>query len=526
VRLYFAILFPVIFLTSCGNSSSEKIDELLETETLSFEQKLRQFLEDGLLVDYHMTEDQISWMNDFYRAREFKPYWHSDTSLNEKGKELFFLTANSIFLGIPANRLNFNGKKEDNPVVRELLLTARSAVIVHDLKYGIFEDTVKKYKPIKFPELDSYFLVLEKTDSISYKHLFINEFHADSNYVFLANHLFDYCYSNILDTNSLNIPTFKEDSIRSVELSEVALRAKGYLNDSVEYKDALKRFQRDHGLATDAKLGKYTVEALGESTMDKAFRIALTLDKLRRAEVYPKKFLVINIPEYTLRFYAVDSLKSVHRIIVGTRENQTPELRSRLHTIVVYPYWNVPYSIASKEILPEVQRNVNYLKKHNYRVYKGETEINPQNVNWKKIKRNSFPYKVIQDPGPKNSLGIIKFEFHNKYSVYFHDTPSKSLFNTSVRSYSHGCMRTESPVDLAKLVLTYDSIGKKANPYTADSLDSLIRRAENFPVRLKSPVPVFVQYRTVTADREMMTIHLDIYKRDEEYLKIMRNKKR
>ena len=85
-------------------------------------------------------------------------------------------------------------------------------------------------------------------------------------------------------------------------------------------------------------------------------------------------------------------------------------------------------------------------------------------------------------------------------------------------------MRTESPVDLAKLILSYDSVGRKANPITADSLDSLISLAQNYPIKLKTPVPVYIEYRTVTANRENLTIHLDIYKRDEEYLKIMREK--
>jgi murein L,D-transpeptidase YcbB/YkuD len=397
-------------------------------------------------------------------------------------------------------------------------------VLLNDLKFGFFEDTIKKYKPIRFPLLDDFLSLVEKPDTLGFKELFIEQLHTDTNYVFLARHIFNYCSTNILDTSSYVIPTLKEDSIRSIALSTKALQTKGYLNDSTGFEEALKKFQVDNCLTPDAKLGKHTVEALNESTLSKVYRMALSLDKIRRSESYPKKYLIINIPEYTLRYYAVDSLKSIHRIIVGTRENQTPELKSRLHTIMVYPFWNVPYSIASKEILPAVQRNVNYLKKNNYRIYKGDREIDPFTVNWKKRKRNSFPYKVIQDPGPSNSLGIIKFEVHNKYSVYFHDTPTKNLFRTNVRSYSHGCMRTESPVDLAKMILAYDSVGRKANPITGDSLDSLLLLAQNYPIRLKAPVPVHVVYRSVTADRERLFVYLDIYKRDEEYVQIMSRK--
>jgi hypothetical protein len=197
--------------------------------------------------------------------------------------------------------------------------------------------------------------------------------------------------------------------------------------------------------------------------------VDLPLDKLRKKGKYPEKYIHINLPEYTLKFFANDSLKSVHNLVIGTTDHQTPQLRSKVHTIVVYPYWNVPYSIASKEILPALQANKNYLTKNNYKIYRGENEVNPYSINWKKIKKNTFPYKVVQQPGPKNSLGIIKFEFHNNYSVYIHDTPSKSYFRSDVRSFSHGCMRCENPVELGKLLLTYDSIRKKPNPITAAS---------------------------------------------------------
>ena len=117
--------------------------------------------------------------------------------------------------------------------------------------------------------------------------------------------------------------------------------------------------------------------------------------------------------------------------------------------------------------------------KTNYKIYRKEVEVDPYKVNWKKIRKDAFPYKVVQQPGPKNSLGIIKFEFHNKYSVYIHDTPSKGFFNSDVRSFSHGCMRCENPVELGRILLANDSLRRKANPMIADSLDTFLGRAQN-----------------------------------------------
>jgi murein L,D-transpeptidase YcbB/YkuD len=222
-------------------------------------------------------------------------------------------------------------------------------------------------------------------------------------------------------------------------------------------------------------------------------------------------------------FYVHDSLKRIHHIVIGKTTNQTPQLESKIRSIVVFPFWKVPYSIASKEILPAVKRNAGYMAKNNYKIYRNDHEVNPYGVNWKAIKENSFPYQVIQQPGPGNSLGIIKFEFHNSYSVYVHDTPSKSLFKTDVRSYSHGCMRCEKPVDLAKTILDYDSVRRKRNDITADSLDSLLIDAKNYTIKLKNTIPIYVEYNTVVADRKQLIFHIDIYKREEEYLKIMKD---
>ena len=107
--------------------------------------------------------------------------------------------------------------------------------------------------------------------------------------------------------------------------------------------------------------------------------------------------------------------------------------------------------------------------------------------------------------------------------MYVHDTPSKGLFGTDVRSYSHGCMRCQNPVDLGKMMLDYDSLGKKRNDLTRDSLDSLLLVKENYVIRLKDQVPIFIEYSTVTADADRIIFWLDIYKRDEEYLKFLKN---
>jgi murein L,D-transpeptidase YcbB/YkuD len=193
-----------------------------------------------------------------------------------------------------------------------------------------------------------------------------------------------------------------------------------------------------------------------------------------------------------------------------------------LNKIIAYPYWNVPYSISSEEILPAVKANPNYLARHRYTLYKNGDTIDPSTVDWKSIRQTSFPFKVVQDVGRSNSLGIIKFNFPNSHSVYFHDTPSKSLFGADVRAYSHGCMRTQNPVDLATRILERDVVGRKTNDVIIpDSLDSIMSRGKNYTIKLLDPIPVYIEYVSVARIGEQMITHIDIYGRDEEYLKIM-----
>jgi murein L,D-transpeptidase YcbB/YkuD len=151
------------------------------------------------------------------------------------------------------------------------------------------------------------------------------------------------------------------------------------------------------------------------------------------------------------------------------------------------------------------------------KIYRRGEEIDPATVNWKKIRENTFPYAVKQDPGTHNSLGIIKFEFSNKFGVYVHDTPTKSLFNTTVRTYSHGCVRCENPVDLAKMVLMQDE-----NTMIPDSLDSIMSRKVNFPIQLKKSFLIQFDYITVVPNNNGGLLFLkDVYFKDEKFLKWM-----
>jgi murein L,D-transpeptidase YcbB/YkuD len=326
-----------------------------------------------------------------------------------------------------------------------------------------------------------------------------------------------------LSTTYFEIPALEDDSIACINLSKQSLIDKGYLlNDSsdTDFINALKNFQVDNGIKGDGNIGVYTRNALKESQRYRVHRAVLSLERWRWRFVFPERYIWVNIPEYKLRLFYNDTLFLTHNVVVGKPENTTPQLLSKLRAIITMPYWTQPQKIAEKEFLPAIQSNSNYATKNEYKIFRGDKEVDPHTVNWKKYKEKNFPFRVRQEPGEKNALGVVKFEFSNKYGVYLHDTPSKGFFKRDIRAFSHGCVRCDMPDSLARFILSRDD---KRQKMTRDSLDTLIARKEQFTILLRKPIPIHLDYITVsTNEKGLLLYYPDIYLRDEKYLKAMK----
>lgn len=515
----------IYLVVSCSTAKDNEEKAFFEDKSIPLKQKLEKVLESENLSEMGLSEEEIFWIQKFYEYKRNQPCWINDSTFTEKGIQMKQAQNRSIWFGIPQNRLRHTKKKRLNWIEEEIQTTLNMSLITHDLFNGFIQYNSKKYKPSKMVSVEFMDSLMAAYQEKNWDRMFLSCGTGDTNYRFLADQLYNYCLKYPVDRTTFNVVTEKEDAAKSKSESVKSLVSKGYLlkeneADETLYLEALNLFQEHNGLRSDGKIGKYTALALNESNYNKILRASLSLDKIRQHSKKPKKFIQINIPEYTLRFVADDTLRAAHRIIVGKTVTPTPELESVLRNIVVYPYWTVPYSICKNEILPAARRNSGYFARNNYKLYSGSNEINPNSVNWKKI--GGFPYKVVQNPGPGNSLGVIKFEFNNTFSVYVHDTPNKGLFNTDVRSYSHGCMRCDKPIDLAKTILDFDTMPRqKRNPVTRDTLDTLLSRRKNHVVPLKYSFPIMVEYITVCASPNLI-FYPDIYKRDESYLRFMR----
>ena len=280
---------------------------------------------------------------------------------------------------------------------------------------------------------------------------------------------------------------------------------------------AVIRFQHRHGLTPDGLVGKKTLEAINISTQYRLRQIELNLERWRwLPRDLGSRFILVNIADFKLTVVENSQLVMEMRVVVGKPFRKTPVFSKNMQYLVLNPFWNVPTKLALEDLAPKICSNPDYIDKNQLVIFQNwqldATEIDPASVKWCDLTpTSSFPYKIQQSPGPYNPLGRIKFIFPNKYSVYLHDTPNKSLFDRELRDYSSGCIRVEKPYELAAYVLTPDP------QWSKESILRQIDRGERITVFLAEQIPVHLVYLTAWADADG-TVHFrnDIYEQDKK----------
>jgi murein L,D-transpeptidase YcbB/YkuD len=224
-------------------------------------------------------------------------------------------------------------------------------------------------------------------------------------------------------------------------------------------------------------------------------------------------FVAVNIPAFRAYFVRDDSLVWSGRAVVGEPYLQTPEFQSRITSLVLNPTWTVPPQILTDEVLPDIGRDSTYLARNGMQVIDGTgAAVNPADVDWSRYDGRTLPYRIVQAPGSENPLGRIKFVFPNAYAVYLHDTPARTLFQRSQRTFSHGCIRVQHPMTLATALLN-DSTWAPA------ALDSVAALEVETSVALAHPVPILILYWTAwPAEDGALNFRPDVYGRDSAVL--------
>jgi murein L,D-transpeptidase YcbB/YkuD len=287
-----------------------------------------------------------------------------------------------------------------------------------------------------------------------------------------------------------------------------------YTTDLVE---AVKRFQRRHGLQDDGIIGAPTVAEMNVPVEQRVQQLELNLERWRwLPNDLGKRHILVNIPEYRLEVWDGDEVPLTMRVVVGKEDTQTPIFADQMTHIVFSPYWNVPPDIATDETLPAVMSDPSFLERQNMEVLdKSGNVVDPSNVDLS----DPSAYRFRQRPGASNSLGLVKFMFPNQFNVYLHDTPADSLFARATRSYSHGCVRLEQPKQLAEYLL------RDQSEWTSQRIDEAMHAGEEKHVKLKTPIPVYLGYWTarVSADG-IVQFRKDVYGVDGRQMTLLKDR--
>ena len=358
------------------------------------------------------------------------------------------------------------------------------------------------------------FVPIRKLDPVLMADSLLNKKHSDEKYYEQVNDMFGNLKKNLqlyLDIEKAGgwpaIPTAKAikkgETMASIPAIKKRLRltqdmmgndSSAIFTDTLEL--AVKKFQKRHGYKQDGIITATLIKDMNVPVKERLMSILLNMDRMRWLPQKPKgNLIIVNLPEFMLHVY--DGNKPVFDmvVVVGKVGNNTMMFNGDLNQIYFSPYWNVPQSIIKNEINPAVARNPNYLA----------------NKNMERIGGG-----VRQRPGLGNALGKVKFIFPNSFNMYFHDTPSKSLFGQDKRAFSHGCIRLSEPQKMAEWLL------RNQPEWTQEKIVSAMNQTTEKGVKLKDPVPVFIIYYTSWVDNDgELNFRDDVYQHDSELNKKM-----
>jgi len=285
--------------------------------------------------------------------------------------------------------------------------------------------------------------------------------------------------------------------------------------------DAVKNFQRRLGRDPDGRISAQTLADLNVPLTRRVRQMQLTLERWRWLPLsYQKSPIVVNIPEFHLRAYDENfKIGVTMNVVVGKAYgHDTPIFSDTMEYVVFRPYWSVPYSIARAEFLSRIARDPDYLAKKGFEVVDSRQEVVAAGTVTSEVLEQLRAGKLFirQTPGPKNSLGLVKFIFPNNYNIYFHDTPEQVFFAKSRRDFSHGCIRLERPADLALWVL-------RNNPgWDMERVRAAMNGSTTQQVNLAHPIPVLIVYATVIVTEDgIIHFYDDIYGHDAALEKVL-----
>ncbi|WDR07451.1 L,D-transpeptidase family protein [Devosia rhodophyticola] len=274
---------------------------------------------------------------------------------------------------------------------------------------------------------------------------------------------------------------------------------------------AIRAFQARHGLIVTGEVDEATFYAMSVPAADRLNQLYLNLQRVQRlAPNLSDRYVVVNIPAASIEAVELGTVAQRHTAVVGRVDRATPILDSKIYQINFNPYWHVPKSIIRADLTKYMQEDPDYLTKFRIHIYDSKgIEVEPTQIDW--TTDDAVNYMFRQEPGAENSMGHVKINFHNKYNVYLHDTPSKSLFGENARFHSSGCVRVSAVNELVSWLLR-DNGGWDIN-----NVNGAFDSNERLDVEIKQPVPIHTTYITAWANRYgSVSFRDDVYDYDAQ----------
>lgn len=485
-----------------------RLDEVINTLS-SLDKSNTKYLENLVRIDFMLTElfdryvtyltkGSIKWsvfeekLTELEKETEIKASWDK-YSLNKDSKLLLKKVIEKNDLSSVLDEIDFN-----YPQVKELVLAI-----------GELEKVSAKGGYTKIPESKSL-----RVGDVSQTLPFLRK------RLFESNDLTVRCENNIeaqnLITHSINTNENGLSEVNS-ELKKLSANCENIFDEDL--KNAVISFQKKHGLSSDGVVGGQTQRFLNISADKKISIIRLNLERMRwLPRDLGEKYLLVNVPEYKLRLYENNHIILNMAVIVGDKKFPTPIFSDKMSYVVLNPSWNIPDSIAKNEIIPKLLKDPNYLADKGIDIYAGWNGT-PEKVDSNNIIDSAIledeeylkNFRFSQTSNHDNPLGKIKFMFPNKYSVYIHDTPTKSLFANARRAYSHGCIRLSKPEELLSIIANED---KNLDIQKANEI--LSSKVSEKSIGLDKKIPIHIIYLTSWVDENgVLQFREDIYNFDK-----------
>lgn len=539
------ILVFVFFLTDCQRSLKKNTDN----DATEIRDSTLFYLDSSQITNffatYPLSKNYQQYLESFYNKRKGAFAWINNTGINEYGKNLINLLnheaiifkTDSIFY---RNRLHalydilseedYKFSSRDSQVSElEFLFTASFFDYAKRNWKGISNTDLKKVswfierKKLNYDDLLDTILKSEAPAVSSFEPVY-RQYRLLKRYLQKYNDLekedgWTAWYDQVKELKKGDTAVAIVSVKKQLNMLDDLLVNDGTNLFNNELEDAVKNFQKRHGLKEDGIIAGKTLQAMSVPLYESMQKILINMERSRWVPAEQKgDYIAVNIPDFKLHVYSDDSLLWSCNVIVGKSQikNNTVIFNNYLEYIVFSPYWNIPKNILIKETLPSIKEDLNYLSEHDMEIVDASGQpVALSSIDWNKYK-TSFPYTIRQKPGKNNALGLVKFLFPNVYDIYMHDTPEKSLFGETTRTFSHGCIRLEEPYKLVRFLLRQDTA------WTDEKIIALLNGGEQTFVKLKNKVPIFIAYFTAWVDRNgKLNFRDDVYHHDEKMKELL-----